>query len=196
MPLLDGVWDEVYVLLHTAVEPHSVLSAARAEIEKLNPDLAISEVRTMEEIIGHSASDRQFSMLLFGSFAGLAVLLAAVGLYGVLSYAVSQCKGEIGIRMALGASNSDVSSLVLREGMKPAIAGIMLGIIGAAFASQILRSLLFGIAPMNPLTFSLVPPVLFAIAALACYVPALRAARIDPTVALRTERNLALRIVE
>jgi putative ABC transport system permease protein len=187
MPLLEGAWDEVYVLLHTAVDPHSVVSAAQTEIEKLNQDLAVFEVRTMEEIIGHSTSDRQFSMLLFSSFAGLAVLLAAVGLYGVLSYAVSQRKGEIGIRMALGASNSDVSRLVLREGMKPAVAGIILGVIGAAFASQILRSLLFGIAPMDPLTFTLVPPVLLAIAALACYLPAVRAARIDPTVALRAE---------
>ncbi len=127
MPLLDGAWDQIYVLLHTAVEPHSIASPARSEIEKLNPDLAVFEVRTMDEIIGHSASDRQFSMLLFGSFAGLALLLAAVGLYGVLSYAVSQRKSEIGIRMALGASNSDVSRLVLSEGMKPAIAGIILG---------------------------------------------------------------------
>ncbi len=185
--LFDGARDQVYVLLHTAVEPHSIIAAARNEIHKLNPDLAVFEVRTMEEIIGHSASDRQFSMLLFGSFAGFAVLLAAVGLYGVLSYAVSQRKGEIGIRMALGASHSDVSGLVLKEGMKPALTGIAVGIVGALFASRILQSMLFGITPLDPLTFTIVPPVLLAVAALACYLPAFRATRIDPTVALRVE---------
>ncbi len=186
-PLLDGRYSEVYVLLHTAVEPHSVIYAARNTIEKLNPDLAVYEARTMEEILGRSASDRQFSMLLFGSFAGLALLLAAVGLYGVLAYTVSQRRSEIGIRMALGADNSAVSRLVLKEGMKPAIAGVMLGLAGAAFASQILKSLLFGIAPTDPLTFFLVPILLLAVAAVACYVPAARAARIDPTVTLRIE---------
>ena len=186
-PILDGRWSELSVVLHTAVAPHYVIPAARNAIEQLNPDLAVYEIRTMEEIIGESASDRQFSMLLFGSFAGLAVLLAAVGLYGVLSYGVSQRIGEIGIRMALGASNSDVSQLVLRQGMTPAIAGVFIGVVVALFASQILRTLLFGISPFDPLTFVLVPPVLLAIAALACYVPAVRAARIDPTLALRTE---------
>ncbi len=187
VPLFDGAWDQIYVLLHTAVEPHSIIAAARNEINRLNPDLAIFKIQTMEEIIGHSASDRQFSLLLFGSFAGLAVLLAAVGLYGVLSYAVSQRKGEIGIRMALGASQSDVSGLVLMEGMKPALAGIGVGMVGALFASRILQGMLFGTTPLDPLTFVTVPPVLLAVAALACYLPAARASRIDPTVALRTE---------
>ncbi len=187
VPLLDGRYEEVYVLLHTAAEPRSVIGAARHEIQRLNPDLAVYETRTMEEILGRSASDRQFSMLLFGSFAGLALLLAAVGLYGVLAYAVAQRKSEIGIRMALGANHADVSALVLKEGMKPAAAGIMAGLLGALFATQVLKSLLFGTAPTDPLTFCLVPLLLLAIAALACYIPAARATRIDPTLALRTE---------
>ncbi|MBV9303978.1 MAG: ABC transporter permease [Acidobacteriaceae bacterium] len=187
LPILDGRWSEFYVVLHTAFEPHSAISAARKAIDQLNPDLAVYDVHTMDELIGQSASDRQFSMLLFGSFAGLAVLLAAVGLYGVLSYAVSQRRGEIGIRMALGASNSDVSRLVLKQGMTPALAGIVIGILVALFASQLLRTLLFGISPVDPLTFVLVPPLLLGIAGLACYIPAVRAARIDPTLALRTE---------
>ena len=141
----------------------------------------------MEEILGRSASDRQFSMLLFGSFAALALLLAAVGLYGVLAYAVAQRKSEIGIRMALGADKGDVSNLILKEGMKPAAAGIAAGLLGAFFTTQILKSFLFGTAPTDPLTFCLVPILLLGVAALACYIPAARAARIDPTVALRTE---------
>lgn len=187
LPILDGGFDEVYMMVHTLGEPHSVTSAVREEIRRLNPDLPIFQVRTMEEVIGKSASDRQFSMLLFGSFAALAVLLAAVGLYGVLSYAVSQRKSEIGIRLALGASLSDVRSLVLKEGMRPAIAGIAAGLLGAFFAAQIMKGLLFRVVPTDPLTFLFVPVFLFCISALACYIPAFRATRIDPTVALRAE---------
>jgi ABC-type antimicrobial peptide transport system permease subunit len=117
----------------------------------------------------------------------MAVFLAAVGLYGVLSYAVSQRRGEIGVRMALGAGASDVSWMILRQGMKPALAGIVAGLIAAAFTAQILRSLLFGVTPGDPLTFMSVPVFLLAVSALACYLPAARAARIDPTLALRSE---------
>ena len=113
-------------------------------------------------------------------------MLAAVGLYGVLSYAVTQRRGEIGIRMALGASNSGVRRFILWEGMKPALAAIGLGFGAAFFACRILKTLLFGIVPLDPLTFSLVPPLLVAVSALACYLPGMRATRIDPTVALRS----------
>jgi len=187
LPLLDGGDSGASILLHTAGHPRSLIAAAQKQIQKLDPTLAIYDVRTMEEIIGRSASDRQFSMLLFGAFAGLAVLLAAVGLYGVLAYAVSQRKGEIGIRMALGASDSDVTSLVLKQGMKPAAAGIVLGLTGALLASRVLESLLFGVKPIDALTFCVVPPLLLIVAVAACCLPAWRATRIDPTVALRTE---------
>jgi putative ABC transport system permease protein len=126
-------------------------------------------------------------MLLFVAFAALALLLAAVGLYGVVAYAVSQRTAEIGIRMALGATRSDVSRLVVMQGMGPAIAGTLLGVVAAALVSRLLVGLLFGVTPMDPLTFSLVPPLLLAVSALACYLPALRATRLDPTTALRTE---------
>ena len=184
---LPSSYDEVYVVLHTSGEPHTIARAAEAEIHKLAPDLAVFQVRTMEEIVGRSASDREFSIFLFGSFAALALLLAAVGLYAVLSYAVSQRKGEIGIRMALGASGSDVSGWVLREGMKPALAGTLLGLAGAAFATRALASLLFEVTPLDPVTFALVPLLLLTVAALASYVPAWRATRIDPTLTLRSE---------
>jgi predicted permease len=187
LPLLDGGYSGASILLHTTRDPHALISAAQKEIRQLDPTLAIYDVRTMEEIIGRSADDHQFSMLLYGAFAGLAVLLAAVGLYGVLAYAVAQRRSEIGVRIALGASNSDVTSLVLKEGLKPALAGIVLGFAGALFASRILESLLFGIEPIDPLTFSVVPPLLLIVAAVACYLPAWRATRIDPMNALRCE---------
>ena len=147
----------------------------------------VYQVRTLEELIGRATMDRQFTMLLFVTFAALAVLLAAVGLYGVVSYGVSQRTAEIGIRMALGATRSDVSRLVVTQGLKPAVAGITIGVVAAAFAAQVLRTLLFGVSPVDPLTFSLVPPLLFAVAALACYLPAMRASNVDPTMALRAE---------
>jgi predicted permease len=186
-PILDGGFDQVYILVHTSVEPHSVTSAVREEIHRLDPDLPLFEVRSMEEVIGRSASNRQFSMLLFGSFAALAVVLAAVGLYGVLSYSVSQRKGEIGIRLALGAEPSNVRGMILREGLKPALAGLLAGLVGALFASRVIGSLLFGISATDPLTFILVPLLLLGISVAACTLPAVRATRIDPTEALRTE---------
>ncbi|HEY3938658.1 MAG TPA: ABC transporter permease [Bryobacteraceae bacterium] len=187
LPLLDGQFDNVYIMLHTAVEPHSVTAAVREAIHRLNPDLPLFQVRSMEEVIGRSASDREFSMLLFGSFAALAVVLAAVGLYGVLSYTVSQRKSEIGIRLALGAHASDVRGMILRQGLKPAIAGLLAGLLAAFFATRILQSLLFGISATDPLTFTLVPLFLLGVSIAACYLPAVRATRIDPNEALRTE---------
>ncbi|HEV2688859.1 MAG TPA: FtsX-like permease family protein [Bryobacteraceae bacterium] len=188
LPLLDAAdYDAVFVMLHTSVEPHAVISAVRQQIGRVDPELAVDEIRTMDELAGMSASDRQFSMMLFGSFAALALLLAAAGLYAVLSYTVSQRKGEIGIRMALGASNSDVSGWVLQQGLKPALAGVVAGLIVAALAVRVLKSLLFGVDPFDPLTFALLPILLLCVAALACYLPALRATRIDPTVTLRME---------
>jgi predicted permease len=187
VPILDGKWDEVYFVLHTSVEPRSILPAVRAEIHRLDPDLPLFRIRTMQDILGYSASGRQFSMVLFSSFAGLALLLAAVGLYGVLSYSVSQRRGEIGIRLALGADRSNVRSLVLRQGMKPALIGIAAGLLGAIFAAQAIKTLLFNVTPADPITFAVVPLILFATTLLASYVPSARATRIDPATALRIE---------
>jgi ABC-type antimicrobial peptide transport system permease subunit len=156
-------------------------------MRKLEPGLAIHRVQTTEELLGSSTSDRRFSMLLFAAFAGLAILLAAIGLYGVVSHAASHRTAEIGIRMALGATASDVKTLMLLEGLKPAIAGVALGLVGAVFASRMLRSQLFHIAPLDPVTFSLVPLMLLAVAALACYIPATCATRLGAALALRAE---------
>jgi putative ABC transport system permease protein len=139
----------------------------------------------MDDLVGQSTSDRRFMLSLFVGFAALAMILAAIGLYGVVSYAVSQRTAEIGVRMALGATGADVSRLVVMQGLRPALAGVGVGIVAAFFAVRLLRTLLFGVTPLDPLTFAIVPPALLAVAALACYVPALRAVRLDPTRALR-----------
>jgi putative ABC transport system permease protein len=188
MPLNDDPDDDqIYAVLHTAGEPHGVIAAARAEIGRLNPDLAMDRIRTVRDLMDSSASGHRFQMLLFGSFAVLSLVLAAFGLYGVLSYAVSQRRAEIGVRMALGAGRMEVAGLVLREGLKPVLAGVALGLPAAFFAGRLLRSLLFGVAPDDPATFALAPLLLVAVAALACYLPAARAARIDPAITLRAE---------
>jgi predicted permease len=186
-PLLDVAYGGATILLHTAGNPQSLITAVRNEIRRLDPNLAVYRIQTMRELLGISTSDRRFTMLLFAAFAGLALLLATVGLYGLVSYTVSQRRAEVGIRMALGATGPDVRRLILMQGLKPATTGIVLGVVAAALAARILRSQLFGVTPVDPLTFAAVPLVLLAVAAVACYVPAIRATRLDPTAALRTE---------
>ena len=188
MPLTDNTDDDqIYAVLHTAGEPHAAIAGARSEIRRVNPDLAVDQIRTVRDLVGESAAGHRFQMLLFGAFATLALVLAAFGLYGVLSYAVSQRRGEIGVRMALGAGRVEVAGLVLREGLKPVLAGVACGLPAAFFACRLLRSLLFGVAPNDFVTFVAAPLLLVAVAALACYLPASRAARIDPAITLRGE---------
>jgi ABC-type antimicrobial peptide transport system permease subunit len=184
-PLYDVANNGIAMLVHTSIEPQAIAASVRNEIRKMDPGLVIYQVRTMDEIVGRSTSDRRFTTLLVLSFAALAVLLAAIGLYGVVSYAVSQRTTEIGIRMALGATTTDVNRLIVMQGLRPALVGIALGFLAAGFATHVLRSLLFGVTPFDPLTFSIVPTALLLIVLLACWVPATRAARLNPTTALR-----------
>ncbi len=184
-PLLDGGATEMYLIAHSSADARSVIAGIRAEIRRLDHDLPVHDVRTIDEIAIESTSQRKFSLVLLGLFAGLALVLAAIGLYGVVSYAVSQRTAEIGIRMALGAARPEVSRMVLIEGMKPALAGIVLGLLGATAVSHALRGMLFGIGANDPLTFIVVPVVLMIVVGMACTIPALRATRIDPTIALR-----------
>jgi putative ABC transport system permease protein len=188
LPLNDNTdQDEIYAVLHTTVEPHSVIPAVRAEVAHLNPDLAVDQIRTVRDLVGESSAGHEFQMLLFAAFAALALLLAAFGLYGVLSYAVSQRRAEIGVRMALGAGRAEVARMVVGEGLQPVLLGIAAGVPAAIFACRLLRTLLFGVQTTDPATFALAPLILLAVAALACYLPALRAARIDPAITLRGE---------
>jgi putative ABC transport system permease protein len=186
-PILDIGNSNVTLLLHTAVEPHTLIASVRAALRELDAGIATFRPLTIEEQIANSTGDRRFTLLLLAMFAGVAVLLAVVGLYGGVSYSVSQRRHEIGVRLALGATRATVSKLVVMQGLKPAIAGAAIGLTVAAFATRILRTMLFSVTPTDPLTFLVIPVILIAVATVACYLPAVRAARHDPMAALRAE---------
>jgi putative ABC transport system permease protein len=186
-PLFDGGWNTFYGIVHSTSNPLSLASAIEAEVHRLDPDIPVHDLRTFEQINNRMTGDRRFSVTLLTLFAGVALLLSAVCLYGVVSYAVTQRTSEIGIRMALGAARAEVSRLILFDGMKPALAGIAIGIVAAFALTHTMKSLLYGVTSADPLTFITVPVILAVVVAFACLLPAVRATRIDPTVALRSE---------
>ena len=177
----------IALMARTAANPAAVLPALRAAIQKVNPELLMTRVSTAEQIVARSFAGQRFATLLMFVFAALGTLLAAVGLYGVLTYAVSQRTQEIGIRMALGAQRGDVLGMVLRQGMALVALGLIAGLTGAMTFGRLLRSLLFNVSPTDPLTFAAMTALLLAVALLACYIPARRATRVDPMEALRHE---------
>ena len=166
------------IMIRAKSSPTDLVSAARAEIRELDRGLVIGEFQTMDEITSNVLSQPRFRAFLVGAFAGLAMLLAAVGIYGVFSQSVIQRRQEIGIRMALGAMHKDISKLVLGQGIKIVIIGIALGVAGAIALSRVLTSLLFGVRPTDPLTFVMVSLVLMIVALAACYIPACRVRRL------------------
>jgi putative ABC transport system permease protein len=161
-----------------------MVAAIRREILALDKDQAVFSIATMEELVSESIALRRFSMFLLGLFAALALLLAAIGIYGVIAQSVSQRTHEIGIRMALGAQARDVLKLIVRQGMSLTLIGIGVGLAGAFAFTRLLASLLFGVGPTDPTTFVWIPVLLAAVSFLACYLPARRAARLDPIKAL------------
>jgi putative ABC transport system permease protein len=173
------------LVVKTSVDPTSIVSAVRGQVNALDPDQPIADVATMEEVADQSRAGQRFPMVLLGLFAALALVLAAVGTYGVMSYGVSQRMHEIGIRMALGAEHGHVRSLVMRRGLALAAWGIVLGLIAALSLTWLMSRLLFGVHPTDPLTFILGTVVLLGAALLGTYVPARRATRADPMEALR-----------
>jgi putative ABC transport system permease protein len=175
------------VLRTEARDASQLTQAARAEVKAFDPAQIIWRVQTLEQLLGTSVAPRKFNMLLLAIFASVALILAAIGLYGVMSYSVSWQTHEIGIRMALGANRANVLRLVVRQGMKMALLGLALGLVGALIVSRVLIGMLYGVSPTDPLTFTGVSIVLLFVALLACLIPARRATRVDPIVALRAE---------
>jgi putative ABC transport system permease protein len=173
--------------LRTGPEPLSVASAVRTQVAGPTRDQPVYAVQTMEEIISRSLSERRFTMFLLSIFAAAALLLAAMGIYAVMSYAVTRRVHEIGIRAALGASQQELVGLILRQGMRLTGMGMIAGLIGALALTRLMTALLYGVHPADPLTLLAVTLLLGAIALLACYIPARRATAVDPVVALRSE---------
>lgn len=177
----------INVLTRTEVEPLSLAPAVRAQIAALNKDQAVFNVRTMDQIVSQSLAPRRFSMLLLTIFAVVALGLASIGIYGMLSYAVAQRTREIGLRMTLGAQRGNVLRLVIGQGMKLALIGVALGVVASLALTRTIENLLFGVSATDPLTFTAITLLLAAVALLACWVPARRATKVDPMVALRYE---------
>jgi putative ABC transport system permease protein len=177
----------VRLALRTAADPMALAVPARQLVRSLDADLPVYELHTMDELISASVAPRRFTMLLLGVFASLALLLAAVGLYGVVAYSVVRRTREIGVRVAVGATGRDVFQLVVHQGMGLSLIGLSLGIAGALSLTRLLASLLYGVSPLDPVAFLLAPGALLATAFLACTAPAMLAARIDPIRALRNE---------
>ncbi len=173
--------------IRTATDPAGLVAPARGIIRRLDPGVPVVRVQTMDALLARSVAPARSSMVLVGLFASVALALAIIGVFGVLSYTVNQRTTEIGIRLALGASTRNVKLLVLGQGMAPVAAGVAIGIVGALALTRLMETLLFGVTPTDPLTFAAVSTLLAAIAAVASYVPARRATRVDPVRVLRQE---------
>ncbi len=184
---LQRARDRMTLVVRTSGDARLLVSPVLGAIKLVDPDQPAYAVRTMTEVLDQSLAMRWFNTVTVSLFAGSSLLLAMVGIYGVIAWTVRQRTREIGIRMALGAQRGAVLALVLRNGLKLASTGIVPGLIGAMVLSRLLRSLLFAVDPTDPITFAAVPVLLVSAALLACWVPAKRAARVDPIVALRTE---------
>ncbi|HEY6267651.1 MAG TPA: ABC transporter permease [Candidatus Acidoferrum sp.] len=186
-PHPELVMSGMTILVRTANDPLSIASAARTALQQLDPELPLAGVATMDQLLADSLSRSRFTMLLLGIFSAVALLLAAVGIYGLIAYSVTQRTQELGIRIALGAQNRDVLRLVLAQGTRLTFLGVAIGLFSALALSRLLATLLFNVSATDPLTFAGVAALLAAVALLACFIPARRATRVDPIVALRYE---------
>jgi putative ABC transport system permease protein len=187
VPYTQDIFAQMWILARAEGDPAALTNGLRQALRETDPSIPMSSVATMSSILGDSVAQRRFSMLLLVVFAGIALFLAAVGLYGVVAYAVSQRTREIGLRLAIGAAPVDVLRMVIGGGLKLALVGVVIGLAGAWALSGLMRSLLFDLDPVDVSSYLATAVALLAVAALAAYVPARRAMRVDPLVALQGE---------
>jgi putative ABC transport system permease protein len=187
IPYLQNPVPGMYLMVRTASYPLSLAAAVRGQVLAVDKDQPVANIKTMEQVLAESVAQRRLNTLLLGLFAAVALSLAMVGIYGVVSYSVSQRTHEIGIRMALGAQTGDVLRLVVRQGLQPVLIGMAIGLTGALALTRLLSSLLYGVSATDPATFVVISLLLTAVALLACYIPARRATKVDPMIALRYE---------
>ena len=174
-------------VIRTAGDPLAILSNVRQALRSIDPNLPLAEVRTLDQVAAAALSQARFATLLLGAFAGLALALATIGIYGVISLLVARRRREIGIRMALGARSTSILGMVVMRGMTLEVIGAATGLVAGAALTRVMRSLLYGVTPFDPITFMAVPAILASVAILACVIPAARAARLNPVIALREE---------
>jgi putative ABC transport system permease protein len=186
-PFMQDPSSAMTMVIRTTSDPTNAVAAIKAQVREIDKDQPIPNVKTLNQIVADSVSQRRLSAVLLGAFAALALLLSTVGIYGVLAYSVTQRMHELGVRMALGAKTSDVLRLVLSNGMKLALTGVSIGLAGAFVLTRLMTKLLFGVTPTDATTFAVASALLVAVSLLACYVPARRATKVDPLVALRYE---------
>ena len=187
VPFWQSPWPSARIEVRTSGDPASAANSLAIAVQSMETDLAMYQVRTMDQIVGESLAGDRFAASLFAAFAAVALILAAIGIYGVMSFAVAQRTHEIGLRMALGAAQGQVLEMVFREGMLLAGGGLLLGLTGTYAVGRTMKSVLYGISAIDPLAIGVVAGILVLSAALACYLPARRATRVDPLVALRHE---------
>jgi putative ABC transport system permease protein len=186
-PLYNGLSNDVVVAVRTAADPLALAMPVQRIVAQLDPNLPVANILTLDDVVGKSTAQASFDAVLLSIFAALSLILAAVGLFGVLSYIVAQRTSEIGVRIALGAQREQVMRLMLADGLRPAVIGLVLGLVVSAGVTRLIQSLLYGVAPFDPVVFLAVSLALLAVAAIACLIPAWRASRLDPIDALRNE---------
>jgi len=175
------------VVARTTTEPLSLVGGVKNQIQTIDKDLPVGEWKTMQQVLSESNSGRRFNLVLLTVFAAVALILAIVGIYGVMSYAVTQRSHEIGIRMAIGAQSRDVFRMVVGEGMILALIGIGFGLVGAFALTRLMTTMLFAVEPTDPATFITIAVLLTGVTLVACYIPGRRATKVDPLIALRYE---------
>lgn len=187
LPLGENTFRVGFVIVRTNAGTDAMVPSLRAAVLALDKDMAIFNIKTLEKLVSDSIAQPRFNMVLLAIFAGLALILASVGIYGVMSYSVMQRTQELGVRMALGAQRRDIFSLVLKQGIILALIGVGIGLVGAIGLSKALSSVLYGISATDPVTFISVAVIMVAVALMACFFPARKATKVDPLTAMRYE---------